>query len=226
MTPVVLKLGGSLAASGRLRALLALVARARRPVVVVPGGGVFADAVRETQRALRFSDDAAHDMALLAMHQMADAMLALESRLVGAETLVGIARAWHRRRIPVWLPAALCAGDRRIPRDWSITSDGLAARLAERLGEVELVLVKSRSVRRTMTAKTMARQGIVDPVFPVIVERADLAWKVFGPNDDRALCDMLDVAARPACRTAPRRRRAARVAPRAAAREKAIAKTR
>ncbi|WP_072392428.1 uridylate kinase [Hyphomicrobium sp. CS1GBMeth3] len=226
MTPVVLKLGGSLVESGRLRTLLALVARARRAVVVVPGGGVFADAVRDTQRALGFSDEAAHDMALLSMHQMADAMLALEPRLVGAETLVGIARAWHRRRIPIWLPAALCAGDRRIPRDWSITSDGLAARLAERLGDVELVLVKSCTVRRTMSAKTLARQGIVDPVFPVIVERADLAWRVLGPADDGVLSDMLDVASRPARGTAPRRRRAARAAPRAAARDRTVARTR
>ncbi|MCC7250350.1 uridylate kinase [Hyphomicrobium sp.] len=210
MTPVVLKLGGSLAASGRLRTLLALVARARRPVVVVPGGGAFADAVRETQQALGFSDEAAHDMALLAMHQMADAMIALEPRLLAAETLVGIARAWSSQRVPVWLPAALCAGDRLIPRDWSITSDGLAARLAERLGGVELVLVKSRSVRRTASAKTLARQGIVDPVFPAIVERADLAWRVLGPGDEKALSDLLAVTARTTRRMPMQRRRAAR----------------
>lgn len=210
MTPVVLKLGGSLAESGRLRRLLALVSRARRPVVIVPGGGAFADAVRETQKKLGFSDEAAHDMALLAMHQMADAMIALEPRLLGAESLVGIARAWQRRRIPVWLPASLCASDRRIPRDWSITSDGLAARLAERLGDVELMLVKSRNVRRTASAKTLARQGIVDPVFPVIVARADLAWRVLGPNDDAVLCDLLDIAARDARKGSAGRRSAAR----------------
>ncbi len=210
MTPLVLKLGGSLAESGRLRRLLGLVSRARRPVVVVPGGGAFADAVRETQKALGFSDAAAHDMALLAMHQMADAMIALEPRLVGAESLIGIARAWHRRRIPVWLPASLCAGDRRIPRDWSITSDGLAARLAERLGEVELVLVKSRSVRRTASAKTLARQGVVDPVFPLIAARAGLAWRVLGPRDDAELSDLLEVAGRDALKPRARRRRPAR----------------
>ncbi|WP_295558450.1 uridylate kinase [uncultured Hyphomicrobium sp.] len=205
MTPVVLKLGGSLAESGRLRVLLALVARARRPVVVVPGGGAFADAVRETQAALGFSDETAHDMALLAMHQMADAMIALEPRLLGAETLEGFARAWRRNRIPVWLPASLCAGDRRIPRDWSITSDGLAARLAERLGDAELVLVKSRRVRRTAPASTLARQGIVDPVFPVIVERAGLAWRVLGRGDDATLSQLLDVVARRGYRTSTRR---------------------
>jgi len=216
VTPVVLKLGGSLAESGRLRRLLGFVSRARRRVVVVPGGGVFADAVRETQSALGFSDAAAHDMALLAMHQMADAMIALEPRLVGAESLIGIARAWHRRRIPVWLPASLCASDRRIPRDWSITSDGLAARLAERLGDVELVLVKSRTVRRTATAGTLARQGIVDSVFPTIVARADLAWRVLGPGDDAELSDLLEVVGHDALKPRASRRRAARSTVRAA----------
>jgi aspartokinase-like uncharacterized kinase len=177
---------------------------------VVPGGGAFADAVRETQKALAFSDEAAHDMALLAMHQMAEAMIALDPRLLGAESLVGIARAWHRRRIPVWLPMSLCAGDRRIPRDWSITSDGLAARLAERLGDVELVLVKSCNVPRATSAQALAREGIVDPVFPAIVERAHLAWRVLGPGDDDTLGDLLDVAACDAHNSQARRRRVVR----------------
>lgn len=206
MTPLVLKLGGSLAESGRLRAALALVKRARRPVVVVPGGGPFADAVRDIQAALRFSDQAAHDMALLAMHQMAEAMVALEPRLVFADTLIGIERAWRRRLVPVWLPMKLCVGDRRIPRNWTITSDGLAARLAERLGNVELVLVKSCAVKSTASAKTLARQGVVDPIFPVIVERADLAWRVLGSNDEPTLAGLLDVAAKAASRTQPQRR--------------------
>ncbi|MDQ8697403.1 uridylate kinase [Hyphomicrobium sp. LHD-15] len=217
MTPVVLKLGGSLAESGRLRAMLAIVRRARRSVVIVPGGGPFADAVRETQTLLRFSDEAAHQMALLAMHQMAEAMIAIEPRFVAAETLIGIERAWRMRRVPIWLPAKLCAGDRRIPRNWTITSDGLAARLAERLADVELVLVKSRTVRRTAAAKTLARQGVVDPVFPVIVERADLAWRVLGPGEEKTLSELLDVAPlRQAPRAPAMRRRGTRSTQRSA----------
>lgn len=213
MTPLVLKLGGSLAESGRLRAHLALVRQSRRPVVVVPGGSLFADAVRDTQSSLGFSDDTAHDMALLAMHQMAAAIVDIEPRCVAADTLIAMARAWQRRRVPVWLPMKLCAGDRRIPRDWSITSDGLAARLAERLGDVELVLVKSRAVRAKASAETLARQGIVDGVFPEIVRRADLAWRVLGRGDEARLAALLDVAP-DAGRPRLRRRRTPHVAPR------------
>jgi aspartokinase-like uncharacterized kinase len=210
MTPVVLKLGGSLAETGRLRALLAIVKRARRPLVLVPGGGPFAEAVRETQAGLRFSDATAHDMALLAMHQMADAMIDIEPRLVAAETLISMARAWRRRRIPVWLPARLCAGDRRIPRDWSITSDGLAARLAERLGDVEVVLVKSCPVNPGANARALARQGVVDPFFATVVERSDIPWRVLGPGDGTRLSGLLDAARREPPRALPGRRRPAR----------------
>jgi aspartokinase-like uncharacterized kinase len=206
VTPLVLKLGGSLAESGRLRSLLMLVSRARRPLVIVPGGGPFADAVREMQAALRFPDDVAHDMAILAMHQMADAMIALEPRFVATDTLVAMSRAWRRRLIPVWLPAKLCASDRRIPRDWSITSDGLAARLAERLGDAEVALVKSRAVPRTAHPGTLARHGVVDSVFPLIVERAGLTWHVVGPGDEAVLGDLLDAAPKVSDARAARRR--------------------
>jgi 5-(aminomethyl)-3-furanmethanol phosphate kinase len=192
MTPVVLKLGGSLAETGQLRNMLAIVRRARRPLVIVPGGGPFADAVRDMQRALRFSDEIAHEMALNAMHQMADAMRAIEPRLATADTLIGMARAWRKRRVPVWLPSRLCAGDRRIPRDWSITSDGLAARLTERLGKADLIVLKSCRVPRNASAAALARRGIVDSVFPVIVGRSNLTWRVLGAGHVPALEQILD----------------------------------
>lgn len=196
MTPLVLKIGGSVAESGRLQKILAIVRRARRPVVVVPGGGPFADAVREMQDALGFSDEAAHDMALQAMHQMGGVFCALEPRLVPEETLLGIAAAWRRQRIPVWHPTPMCTGDRAIPRDWTVTSDGLAARLAERLGNVEVMLVKSCRVRAAASAGMLARQGIVDPVFPEIVARAGLRWRVIGSSDIDALKPALDLTKR------------------------------
>jgi aspartokinase-like uncharacterized kinase len=191
--PVVVKLGGSLAETGQLRRVLSLVCRAQRPVIIVPGGGPYADAVRASQRELRFSDAAAHDMAILAMNQMGLAMVSLEPRLVAVETLAATRLAVRERRIPVWLPAKLCAGDRDIPRDWSITSDGLAARLAERLGGAPVVLVKSCAVARSATAEELGRSGVVDKAFAGIVRRAVLTWHIVGPGEEGRLAELLDV---------------------------------
>ncbi len=54
--PLVVKIGGSLEKSGRLGSVLSLIARATRPVVIVPGGGIFADAVRESANRHPVSD--------------------------------------------------------------------------------------------------------------------------------------------------------------------------
>jgi aspartokinase-like uncharacterized kinase len=191
--PHVIKLGGSLLRQPRLGSILALVGAAARPVVVVPGGGPFADAVRETQAELGLDDATAHRMALIAMHQTAFALAALQPRLVPAETLPEMRRALATGMAPVWFPSRLCARDRRIPQDWSITSDGLAARLAERLGASEVLLVKSCPVSRDADLAELTRVGVVDPSFAGIVERAALSWRVVGVGDDDALAAALGV---------------------------------
>ncbi len=75
----VVKLGGSYAFSPHLRAALKSICAAEAPVVLVPGGGPFADAVREAQPRMGFNDGAAHKMALLAMAQFAQALVSLGS---------------------------------------------------------------------------------------------------------------------------------------------------
>jgi 5-(aminomethyl)-3-furanmethanol phosphate kinase len=189
---LVLKIGGSLAETGRLKDLLALIADAKRPVVVVPGGGGFAQKVRDLQNALRFDDKSAHRLAMLGMHQMAEMYFTLDPRFAAADSLDGIARILDIGGLtPVWMPLQMCQTDPEIPTDWSITSDGLAARLAERMGAAPLVLLKSVDVTPGETAADLARGGVVDAVFPDIVARAKLDWRIFGPKDDAALRDYL-----------------------------------
>jgi hypothetical protein len=190
---LVVKIGGSLLRQPRLKSILKLVGAARRPIVVVPGGGVFADAVRDAQAAHGFDDATAHRMALLAMHQTGLVLAGLEPRLTPAGTLPAIARALASGKVPVWLPLRLSERDRRIPADWSITSDGLAARLAERLGAPAVLLLKSCTVPQGASLAGLARNGIVDARFAEIVDRAGLAWRVLGAGEDDALAAALGV---------------------------------
>jgi len=202
----VIKLGGSLSESGRLPSILRLLASARVTVAVVPGGGSFADAVRVAQADLGFSDAIAHRMAILAMHQTAHMLAALEPRLVPVETMAGIKRELSGGRIPVWLPWKLSEHDTTIPADWSVTSDGLAARLAERLGGAPVVLLKSCTIPHPATLDRLVHAGTVDPTFVTIVERARLIWRVLGAGDEKELAVLLrSEARRPSPREAGRR---------------------
>jgi hypothetical protein len=188
----VVKLGGSLAESKRLASILAMVGSARARIVIVPGGGTFADAVRQAQKDFAIPTAVAHRMALLAMHQTGLMMAALHPRLKPEETLTGIRRAAAAGAIPVWLPFKLTAPDRRITADWSTTSDGLAARLAERLGGAPVVLVKSCRIAPGTSITALARTGVVDTAFKSIVTRARLPWHVLGAGDEAELVALLD----------------------------------
>lgn len=194
--PLVIKVGGSLTESGRLSAALSAIANARRQVVVVAGGGAFAEKVRDLQHALKFDDATAHRLAMLGMHQMAEVFVTTDPRFQITETLDGIAVVLRSGALPVWVPLPTLERDATIPTDWSITSDGIAARLAELLGGAPLALLKSCDVASGGSAADMADRGIVDVAFPGIVKRANLAWRIFGPADDEAFAAWLagDVA--------------------------------
>jgi aspartokinase-like uncharacterized kinase len=140
----VVKLGGSLADWAELPACLTDLAN--RNCVIVPGGGPFAEQVRDAQHRWRFDDQTAHDMALLAMAQFGRMLTGLEPRLATATTGPDLRSAVTRGRSVVWLPEPAAAELRTLPASWDITSDTLAAWLASSLGATELVLVKSAAV--------------------------------------------------------------------------------
>ena len=197
--PLVVKIGGSLLGNGaRLGSTLAIIARARRPLVLVPGGGVFADEVRDAQAALSVTDRVAHRMALLAMHQTGLLIEDAQTRFIAVETMAAIRHALRANRIPVWLPLRTAADDETIPADWSVTSDALAARLAERLRIEAVLLIKSRCVPQGPSPCELAADGIVDPVFGEIIARAGLAFRIIGPGEERTLAEICLAATGPA----------------------------
>ncbi|HCC82688.1 MAG TPA: delta 1-pyrroline-5-carboxylate synthetase, partial [Methylophaga sp.] len=67
----VVKLGGSLYHTAELKSWLTLLEQTalNESVVIVPGGGPFADMVRQAQQLHKFDDQHAHHMAILAMAQ-------------------------------------------------------------------------------------------------------------------------------------------------------------
>jgi aspartokinase-like uncharacterized kinase len=144
----VVKLGGGLLAhAGHFEAALTAIATAagERRLLVVPGGGPFADAVREVDRRLQLGHDAAHWMAVLAMDQYA---LLLAARLTG-----GVIVAEPREisaalgedspgRVPVLAPYRWLRAADPLPHAWMVTSDSIAAWVAGRIGARRLVLVK------------------------------------------------------------------------------------
>jgi aspartokinase-like uncharacterized kinase len=153
-----------------------VIAAARVPVVVVAGGGPFADVVRQAQAAMGFDDRAAHRMAILAMAQFAEAIASLDDRLVLADSEGAIAAALERRQPVLWNPVPL-ALDPAIPHGWEVTSDSLAAWLAQRLGAAHLIVVKQIGRQQPpLSRHLLAERGIVDRAFPAMARDVAGLW--------------------------------------------------
>lgn len=181
--PTVVKLGGSTAQAAELHAWIAALAGSTAPLVIVPGGGPFADRVRETQPRIGFSDAAAHAMAILAMDQFGHVILDGQDRLVAARSLEEISDALARQKSPVWLPSALAIGAPGIAASWGITSDSLAAWLAGKLGAGTLLLVKQTSAfSADDDIASLTARGIVDAGLEAMLP-AKVALRLACPAD-------------------------------------------
>ena len=179
----VVKVGGSLLASGRLRAVLASLAATRSvPLVVVPGGGVFADAVRTAQGALELDDALAHRLGLDAMGHMAQIFAALDPAYVVAPGIAACQTALEAGRLPVWDPLVLRDGHPDIPESWSVTSDSLALWLGAELGADRVVLVKSADPPPGADPLQLVAAGLVDDAFPAFAARFSGVISIHGPN--------------------------------------------
>lgn len=163
----VVKIGGSLLGSPELEKWLDIFARfSDGNIVIVPGGGLFADAVRAAQKLSKMSDASAHRLAVLAMDQYGLLMASMNPMLATARTEMEIdERTWQHRGI-VWLPSQMVLADDTIPQSWDVTSDSIAAWLAEKLGAQHLVLVKSdKPDESELCLRMMTKTRMVDQAF-------------------------------------------------------------
>ena len=118
----VVKFGGSLCSDREVLKRLCRVLDEFDGVLVVPGGGEFADTVRGIDREFRLEPGVAHKLAILAMQQ------------TGV-----LIKEFFKGEI---LDCAALLDDKDLKASWDVTSDSIAAYVAKEMGAKRLVLLK------------------------------------------------------------------------------------
>jgi aspartokinase-like uncharacterized kinase len=177
--PVVIKVGGSLFDWPELRGSLSTLLeelRATRPhVVLLAGGGQAADFVRALDRTFALGDVTSHNLALRSLDLTAHVLAALVPGLVVVDELAALDSAWNQGGTPILAPRRFLeesdlASPDPLRRSWDVTSDAIAARLADYLGAAELLLLKSTPLPASTDRRAAARLGLVDPCFPEVAQ--------------------------------------------------------
>jgi 5-(aminomethyl)-3-furanmethanol phosphate kinase len=140
----VVKVGGSLAEEPeRLIALCGKLSElaAKYGLVVVPGGGRFADAVRDSDRRFSLSSELSHRMAILGMDQFGMLLAQIMPNSCATYTLEDVRQLAETEAVPVFLPSRLMFKEDPLKNSWDVTSDSIAAYVAGRLHAAKLVLV-------------------------------------------------------------------------------------
>jgi aspartokinase-like uncharacterized kinase len=174
----VVKVGGSLFDFPDLVSSLHRFVRRQPPAanVLIAGGGPWADAVRKIDRCQDLDEGTAHRLCVSAMSLTAR----LLASLVGQWTLQtqwDDLRSWARQGddrsdVQIFDVSAFLATEepqlpgRTLPRDWSATSDSIAARVAHCLASGELVLLKSATLGGATSVDEAAEAEYVDRFFP------------------------------------------------------------
>lgn len=180
--PLVVKLGGSL--HHQIPEIVPLLCQSGRPLLVVPGGGLFADAVRQE----RVDDDAAHWMAITAMEQYAwviasHGMRTTDILAVPETTAVFLPYISMRQRDP-------------LPHSWDVTSDSIAAWIADELG-IELLVLKSvdgislKGIHQEQVTIPI-KNDVVDPVFIPFVLKHRIKTTIINGKSGKSIENFLN----------------------------------
>ena len=150
----VVKVGGSLLEWPHLPIALPLWLDAQPPGrnVLIAGGGQLADWLREADARFQLGQSVSHRLCLEALRVTAVLLAELlpESRLVTTfEALQALVHSPADRAVGVFCPYRFmiewepARHPQPLPATWAVTSDSIAARLAEMIQADELVLLKS-----------------------------------------------------------------------------------
>jgi 5-(aminomethyl)-3-furanmethanol phosphate kinase len=175
-SPLIVKVGGSL--YNRIPYLVPILSASKRPLLIIPGGGPFADLVRQ----VRVNNDAAHWMAIAAMEQF--------GWFISSFGILTTDRMAVPMKTTVFLPYRCLIITDVLPHTWEVTSDTIAAWVAGTL-HLDLLLLKSTDgifINGILQEQVIGpmESDIIDPGFiPFVIKNTVKTTIINGSHPDR-----------------------------------------
>jgi len=175
-----IKIGGSMYGSQYLvEWLQAISDRSTKKIIIVPGGGPFADQVRQADEKYNLDQVRTHNMAIMAMQQYGTLLASLCPTVVTADTRNKIQLAWQNSKAVVWEPYNMLRDECELEKSWDVTSDSITIWLASKLGLKNVILVKSsKSILEHKDIDELTKSNCLDPGFKELVNQAGITLHI------------------------------------------------
>ncbi|MFX0145067.1 MAG: hypothetical protein ACFE9C_13450 [Candidatus Hodarchaeota archaeon] len=109
-------------------------------IIIIPGGGSFANFIRKVYNELKFTDELAHWMGIISMNYNG---LELNKKFPNLELIEDIDELKKKDKIfGLFLPFQFLQENDRLPHTWEVTSDSITLFVAENLGLNRCFLIK------------------------------------------------------------------------------------
>lgn len=177
----VLKLGGSWLKNQKLKDLLQnLILYNNSEVVLVVGGGIFADAVRVSQRFLKFDDKFANYLAIKATENYAESINSIFPEIKLTKNLNELKK---RNGLKIWLPEKILKNERTFIKNWNSTSDSIACWLGKKISAKGVIFVKSLNFEKNQkfNLRDLQNKGILDKNISNYINK-NTCLKIVGPE--------------------------------------------
>jgi len=173
-------------------------------LLIVPGGGPFADTVREMYRLYNLSETAAHWMAILAIDQYGLFLSNLSENAVTVSSIDTAKKIASKNKLVIILPFCMLYEKDPLEHSWDITSDSIAAYIASLINAESLILLKDvegifkhdpKQEPSELIAEldrhdfsTFEMQRCVDKHFPKILAQGNIrCWILNGRHPSRII---------------------------------------
>jgi 5-(aminomethyl)-3-furanmethanol phosphate kinase len=163
----VVKVGGSLAQRPlKLRTLCSKLSELSKNqgLVIVPGGGDFADVARKMDKQFALSPFVSHRMAILGMDAYGFLLADLIENSSISETFEKTTQILENKKLAVFLPSRFMFSEDPLANSWEVTSDAISVCIAGRLQVKRILLLTDVDGVFTQDPKKHKNAKLIDKI--------------------------------------------------------------
>lgn len=155
----VLKIGGSWITNPKLKTLIGRLEKKKKgKIIIVAGGGCFADSVRFAFKKTKMSEKLANTLALKSTEIFCSYLKNINKKLY-----LTTDKRFKENSLNVWLPSVILSNEKSFKRNWDSTSDSVAAWLSDNIKADGLVFIKSlKKFEKINKLADLQKKNIID----------------------------------------------------------------